>query len=87
MCFVVGLGQEMTPESEVGCAENMINTMVFERFHFFTCLVNWMISNRLLDVLFGSFLGTLGLLFLICEGLGVGLKFYDFLGIPWTDPG
>ena len=50
MCFFVGLGEEMTPESEVGCAENIVNTVVFVRFHFFTCLVNWSISNRLLDV-------------------------------------
>ena len=48
--FLMDLGEEMTPESEVGCAENILNTVVFERFHFFTCLVNWMISNRLLDV-------------------------------------
>ena len=45
MCFLVGLGEEMTAESEVGCAENMVNTVVFERLDFFTCVVNWMISN------------------------------------------
>jgi hypothetical protein len=55
VCFFVGLGEEMTPESEVGCAENIVNTVVFERFHFFTCLVNWMISNRLLDVFLVAF--------------------------------
>ena len=70
MCFLVGLRTEMPAGSVVGRAGNTVNTVVFERFHFFTCLVNWMISNRLLDVFFGMFLGTLGSLFLICEGLG-----------------
>ena len=41
---------EMTPESEVGRAENIANTVVFVRFHFFTYFVNWLISNRLLGV-------------------------------------
>ena len=35
----------MTPGSVFGCAENIINAMVFVRFHFFRYLVNWMISN------------------------------------------
>ena len=55
MCFLVGLGEEMTPGSVVGCAEDMINTVVFVRFHFFTYLVNCMISNRLLDVFLVAF--------------------------------
>ena len=46
----MGLGEKLTAESEVGCAGNILNTVVFVRFHFFTCLVNWLISNRLLDV-------------------------------------
>ena len=41
---------EMIPESEVGCAENIANTVVFVRFHFFTYFVNLLISNRLLGV-------------------------------------
>ena len=45
VCFLVGLGEKMIPGSVVGCAENMINTMVFVRCHFFMYLVNWMISN------------------------------------------
>ena len=45
----MGSGEEMMPGSGVGCAENIANTVVFVRFHFFTCLVNWMIFNRLLD--------------------------------------
>ena len=28
VCFLVGLGQKMMPGSVVGCAENIINTMV-----------------------------------------------------------
>ena len=66
----MGLGVKMVPGSVVGCAENIINTVVFVRFHFFTYLVNWLIFNRLLGVFFGRFLGTLGLLFLAFEGLG-----------------
>ena len=70
VCFLVGLGQKMMPGSVVGCVENIVNTMVFVRFHFFTYLVNWMITSQLWDVFFNSFLGTLDSLFLIFEGLG-----------------
>ena len=35
VCFFVGLGQKMMPGSVVGCAGNIINTVVFVRFHFF----------------------------------------------------
>ena len=55
MCFLVGLGQKMMPGSVVGCAENIVNTVVFVRFHFFTYSVNWMISNRLWDVFLVAF--------------------------------
>ena len=55
VCFLVGLGQKMMPGSVVGCAENIINTVVFVRFHFFTYSVNWMISNRLLNVFLVAF--------------------------------
>jgi len=55
VCFLVGLGQKMMPGSVVGCAENIANTMVFVRFHFFTYAVNWIISNRLLDVFLIAF--------------------------------
>ena len=51
----MGLGQKIIPGSVVGCAENMIHTVVFVRFHFFTYLVNWMISSRLLDVFLIAF--------------------------------
>ena len=50
VCFLVGLGQKMMPGSVVGCAENIINTVFFVRFHFFTYSVYWMISNLLLNV-------------------------------------
>ena len=50
MSFLMGLGEKIVPGSVVGCVENMTNTMVFVRFHFFTYLVNWLISNRLLGV-------------------------------------
>ena len=55
VCFLLGLGQKMMPVSVVGCAENIVNTVVFVRFHFFTYSVNWMISNRLLDVFLVAF--------------------------------
>ena len=45
----------MMPGSVVGCAENLVNTVVVVRFHFFTYSVNWMISNRLLDVFLAAF--------------------------------
>ena len=43
--FLVGLSEEMIPGSDVGCVQDMTNTVVFVRFHFSTYLVNWMISN------------------------------------------
>ena len=55
VCFLVGLGQKMMPGSVVGCAETIVNTMVFVRFHFFTYSVKWGISNRLLDVFLAVF--------------------------------
>jgi CBS domain containing-hemolysin-like protein len=55
VCFLVGLGEKMVPGSVVRCAENIINTVVCVRFHFFTYLVNWMISNRLFDVFLAAF--------------------------------
>ena len=66
VCFLVGLGEQMTTGSVLGCIENIIHVVFFVWSHFFTYFVNWMISKWL----FGSFLGTLGSLFLICEGLG-----------------
>ena len=55
VCCLKGLGVEMTPGSVVGCGENIANTMVFVRFHFFMYSVNWMIFNRLLDVFLIAF--------------------------------
>jgi len=84
---VVGLGEEMTPGSGVGCAENIVNTVVFVRFHFFMCSVNWMIFNRLLDVfLMASWVPGIHL-FSFLKVLGVGLEVDDFLGISWKGPG
>ena len=50
VCLLVGLGEKMVPGSVVGCVENIANALVFVRFHFFTYLENWLISNRLLGV-------------------------------------
>ena len=50
VCFLMGLGVEMVPGSVGRCVENIANTVVFVRFHFFTYSANWMISNRLLGV-------------------------------------
>ena len=55
VCFSMGLGEKMVSGSVVGCAENIVNTVVFVRFHFFTYLVNWLISNRLLGVFLVGF--------------------------------
>jgi hypothetical protein len=52
----VGLDEEMMPGCGVECVKNIINIVVFVRFHFFSCLVNWRIFNRLLD----AFLVALG---------------------------
>ena len=53
--FLVALGEKVIPGSVVGCAENIINTLIFVRFFFLTYLVNWMISNRLLDAVLVAF--------------------------------
>ena len=50
VCFFVALGKKIVPGSVVGCVKNIANTVVFVRFHFFTYLVNWLLSNRLLGV-------------------------------------
>ena len=52
VCFLVGLGEKMVPGSVVGCVGNIIKTMVFIRFRFFTYLMNWVIFNRLLGAFF-----------------------------------
>ena len=70
VCFLVGLGEKMVPGSVVGCAENIVNTVVFVRFHFFTYSVNWMISNRLLYVFLVAFWVPWIHFFLFFEGLG-----------------
>ena len=73
------------PGSVVRCVENIVNTMGFVRFHFFTYLVNWLMSNRLLGVFLVGFEVPWAYLFL--KVWGVGLKIDDFLGIPWRGPG
>ena len=50
VCFLVGLGEKMVPGSVDGCVENIVNTVVFVKFHFFTYLVNWLIYHRLWGV-------------------------------------
>ena len=40
VCFLMDLGVKIVPGSVVGCGENMLNIVVFVRFHFFTYLVN-----------------------------------------------
>ena len=83
----MGLGEEMVLGSVVGRAENKINTVVFVRFHFSMCLVNWMIFNRLLDIcLMASWVPGIHF-FSFLKVLGVGMKFDDFLGIPWRSGG
>ena len=87
VCFLMGLGEKMVPGSVVGCVENIINILVFVRFHFFTYLVNWLISNRLLGVFLVACWVNWAHFFSFLRVRGVGLKVDDFLGIPWRDPG
>ena len=53
--FFSRFGEKMIPGSVLGCAENIVKTMVFVRFHFFTYLVSWLISNQLFDVFLVGF--------------------------------
>ena len=78
VCFLIGLGEKMVPESVVGCVENVVNTVVFVRFHFFTYSVNWMISNRLLDVFLIAFWIPWAHFFGLSRVWGEGLKIDDF---------
>ena len=55
VCFLMGLGEKMVPGSVVGCVENIINTVVFVRFHCFTYFVNWLISILLFGIFFVFF--------------------------------
>ena len=57
--FLLGWGAQMTPGFVIGCAETIVNT-ISELDHF----------QSTLGCLFGSFLGTLGSLFLIFDGPG-----------------
>ena len=57
-----------------GCAENIVNTMVFMRFPVLRKLEVWVPRGRV-RVSFGGFLVTLGSLFLVFEGPGKRLKF------------
>ena len=86
VCFLVGLGGKMMPGSVVGCAENITNTMVFIRFHFFTYLVNWMISDRLFDVFLIAFWVPWAHFFRFLRVWGVGLEIDDFLRISLEEP-
>ena len=85
--FFRGFGCERIPGSVVGCAENIANTVVFIRFHFFTYLVNCMISNRLLDVFLLVFWVPWIHFFWCLQVWGVGLKIDDFRGVAWRSPG
>ena len=78
VCFLVGLGEKMVPGSVVGCVENIVNTKVFVRFHFFTYSVNWMISNRRLDVFLVAFWVPWADFFRFLRVWGAGLKIQDF---------
>ena len=70
VCILMSLGEKMVAGSVVGCAENIINTMVFVRFHFLHVCSELVGIQSTFGCLFSRFLGTLGSLFLIFEGLG-----------------
>jgi hypothetical protein len=69
VCFLLGLGEKKIPGSVAGCIENIANAQVFVRFHFFTYLVSWMISNCFFDIFLVVFRISWAHV-LICEGLG-----------------
>ena len=85
VCVLVGLGENI-PGSVVECVGNFVKCIGFIRFHFFTYLVNWMISNRLVD-LFSSSCFIPRAFFSFLRVWGVGSKIDDFLGIHWRDTG
>jgi len=68
--FFVGLGEKMIPGSVVGRAENIVNTLVFVRFHFFHVFSELDDIQSTFGCLFDGFLGTWTSLFLIFEGPG-----------------
>ena len=76
---MVGLDEEMMPGCGVECVKNKINTVVSVRFHFFLCLVNWTIFNRLLD----AFLVALG----VPWPWGAFCRLWGILGVAWNFDG
>ena len=59
----------------------------FRLVSLFTYSVNWVISDRLLDVFLIAFWVPWTQFFWFLRVWGVGLKINDFLGIPWKGPG
>ena len=76
------LGNEMASGSVVGCVEHIISKVVFDRFHLFMYLINWMISIPILDVFLIASRAPRAHFFSSVRVLGVGLEIYDFLQMP-----
>ena len=72
----------MTADTAVGCAEHVLNTMVFVSLHFFQLFSKLDAVQLSFGCLFGSFLETLGSLFLICERLGGMVEIRSFYKRP-----
>ena len=87
VCFLMALSEKMMPGSVVGCVKNIANTVVFVRFHFFTYLMNWLISNRLLSVFLVGFWVPWAHFLWFLRVWGVGVEIDDFPWVPWKDPG
>mgnify|MGYP007111536035 CR=1 FL=1 len=67
--FLLGWGAHVTPGFVIGCVENIVNVMVF-KVSLFLVISELDHFQSTFGCLFGSFLGTLGSLFLIFQGLG-----------------
>ena len=52
----LGIWAWKSPENtRLGCAETIVNTVVFVRFHIFMFFVNWVSTWRLLDLILVGF--------------------------------
>ena len=69
--FLLGRGAHMTPGFVIGCAENIVSTYNgFREVSLFQVISELDDFQSTFGCLFGSFLGTLGSLFLSFQALG-----------------
>ena len=77
----------MTPGTDAGIAENIINIEVLARFHFCSLVVLWMLSGTVWEVILRAFRAPWGAFLWFGRVLGTGWNLDEFWDPPWRDPG